>query len=154
MTTHNWRSMSQFAYVQASAPKGSHTVIKAHLKRLLNALDAIAEKDDDITDTEVRELMYKAVYNGFIVQTPGYSCPSYYSLYKVDEGNDMLREALTQFVLAACKSGSATPEQRFAEFQDLAVISDGGRNYDFYFGSADSLDQLMGFEPDKKTRSE
>ena len=65
-------------------------MIKVHLKRLLTALDAIAAKDDDITDTEVRERLYKAVYNGFIVQTPGYTLPSYYSLYKVKECNEMV----------------------------------------------------------------
>ena len=121
-------------------------MIKVHLKRLLTALDAIAAKDDDITDTEVRERLYKAVYNGFIVQTPGYTLPSYYSLYKVKECNEMVREALTEFVSAACKSGAATAEQRFAEFQDDDVLSDSGHDYNWYFGSADSLDQLAGFE--------
>ena len=117
-------------------------MITIHLKRLLDALDVIAEKDDDLTDTDVRERMYEAVYNGFIVQTPGYTLPSYYSLYKVKECNEMVRQALADFVSAACKSGSATPEQRFAEFQDDTVLSDGGNDYNCYFGSADNLDQL------------
>ncbi len=119
-------------------------MIKIHLKRLLDALDAIADKDDNITDTEVRERMYAVVYNGFIVQTPGYTLPSYYSLYKVKECNEMVRQALTEFISAACKSGSATAEQRFAEFQDDTVLSDGGNDYNCYFGSADNLDQLAG----------
>ncbi len=121
-------------------------MIKVQLKRLLDALDAIAEKDDDISDTDVRERMYEAVYRGFILQTPGYTPPTYYSLYKVDECNEMVCQALTEFISAACKSGSATPEQRFAEFQDDTVFSDDGHDYNWYFGSADSLDQLAGFD--------
>ncbi len=120
-------------------------MIKIHLKRLLDALDVIDEKDDDLTDTEVRERMYEAVYNGFIVQTPGYTLPSDYYLYKVKECNAMVRQALADFVSAACKSGSATAKQRFAEFQDDTVFSDAGHDYNWYFGSADDLDQLAGF---------
>jgi hypothetical protein len=68
-------------------------MIKAALKQLLNRLEAIGERDDGITDTEVREILVGAIYNGYLVQTPRYVLPKNYSLLKVTKCNKLVREA-------------------------------------------------------------
>jgi hypothetical protein len=121
-------------------------MIKAALKQLLDRLDAISEKDNDTTDTDVRERMMEAVYNGFFVQTPGYVLPENYSLYKVPECNAQVRQALMEFIAAASKVAAPDPHARFLEFQDDTVLSDGGHDFNWYFGAAESLDDLAAFQ--------
>src|SRR3982751_1746451 len=106
--------------------------MKAALKHLLNRLDAIAEEHGEVTDTDVREQMYEAVYHGFIVQTPGYTLPGKFGLFEED-GNAAIRAALSEFMPAASAAGIASPADRFAGFQDGSVLSDAGNPYDEYF---------------------
>ena len=115
--------------------------MKAALKHLLNRLDAIAEEHGEVTDTDVREQMYEAVYHGFIVQTPGYTLPAEFGLFEAP-GNTVVRAALSEFITAACAAGIATAADRFAAFQDESVLSDDGNPYDEYFGHADNFEQL------------
>jgi hypothetical protein len=123
------------------------SMIKAALKQLLNCLDAIAEKDDGITDTEVREILVGAIYNGYFVQTPGYVLPKDYSLLNVTKCNRLVRDALADFIAAAAASGPADPHERFAQFQDKSVVSDGGHDFNWYFATADRLEDLAVFAP-------
>jgi hypothetical protein len=116
-------------------------MMKAALKHLLNRLDAIAEEHGEVTDTDVREQMYEAVYHGFIVQTPGYTLPGKFGLFEED-GNTVVRTALSEFIAAACAAGIAAPADRFAAFQDETVLSDDGNPYDEYFGHSDNFEQL------------
>jgi hypothetical protein len=51
---------------------------------------------------------------------------------------------LTEFIAAAA-SGPADPHERFAQFQDKSVVSDGGRDFNRYFATADSLEDLAVF---------
>jgi hypothetical protein len=119
-------------------------MIKAALKQLLDRLDVISQKDDDVTDTEVRERMMEAIYNGFLVQTPGYVLPDDYSLYKAPECNALVRQALAEFITEASKTAAAVPHERLQQFQDDSVLSDAGHNFNWYFGTSDSLDDLAG----------
>ena len=122
-------------------------MIKAALKQLLNRLDSIGEQDNDITDTDVREVLVGAIYNGYFVQTPGYVLPEDYSLFKVKGCNQMVRDALAEFIDAAAASGPADPHERFAQFQDEGVTSDGGHDFNWYFATSDSLEDLAVFAP-------
>ena len=44
--------------------------MKDTLKKLLDTLDSISEEHEEVTDTDVRDQMYEAVYHGFILQVP------------------------------------------------------------------------------------
>lgn len=119
--------------------------MKAELKALLNRLETIAEEHGEVTDTDVREQMYAAVYHGFIAQTPGYELPTEFGLFE-EEGNEAVRSALADFIEAARTAaqgdGLNTAEKRFDGFQDGSVLSDGGSPYDEFFGHSESLKEL------------
>ena len=120
--------------------------MKSLLKQLLDQLDSIYEQDDDLTDTEVREAMFRAVARGFIFQKRDYTVPPRFGLYKRPAANGLVRTALNEFISAANaaaeREGLATPEQRLAAFQDESVVSDQEHASYWYFGSVDDLTQL------------
>jgi hypothetical protein len=115
--------------------------VKEALKKLLDSLEGIASEHEEVTDTDVREQMYEAVFHGFIVQTPGYTLPQSFGMFE-PAGNAMVRAAFAEFIPAANQSGLASPEQRFAAFQDSSVLSRQGNAYDEFFGHAESFQKL------------
>jgi hypothetical protein len=119
-------------------------MIESALKQLLDRFDAISDSDDDLTDTDVRERLMEAIYNGFLVRTPGYVLPDGYSLFKVPECNALIRQAMAECLAAASKTAAADPHERFLQFQDHSVLSDRGHDFNWYFGASDSLDDLAG----------
>ncbi len=122
-------------------PVSCYETMKTVLKNLLNKLDAISKEHEEVGDTDVREQMSEAVYEGFIVQTPGYVLPAEFGMFE-SEGDIAVRVALSEFIPAACGSDISTPQKRFAAFQDGFVLSDAGNSYDEYFGHSDSFDEL------------
>ena len=119
--------------------------MKTTLKSLLDSLDAVSATSAEVTDTDVRERMYQAVYHGFIIQTADYALPSEFGMFQ-PAGNSAVRAALADFLPAARTvahdTGLSAPQQRFEAFQDGSVLSTVGNPYDEYFGHADSLEQL------------
>ncbi len=107
--------------------------MKEALKTLLNRLDAIEKVRPEIGDTDVREQMSEVVYHGLIAQKAGYEVPHEVGMFE-PAGNDAVREALVAFLTEARATAPATPEERFAAFQDAEVLSDAGHPYDEYFG--------------------
>jgi hypothetical protein len=115
--------------------------MKKALKELINALDKVFEQHEEVADTDVREQMYDAVHKTFIVPQTGYTLPAKFGMFS-DEGNDLVKAALEQFlshpqVKAAAKKLD-TPIERLDAFQDIDVVSDAGNTHDEYFGYADA----------------
>jgi len=67
-----------------------------------------------------------------------------HSLYKAPECNALVRQALAEFITEASKTAAADPHERFEQFQDDIVLSDGGHDFNWYFGVSDNLDDLAG----------
>jgi hypothetical protein len=115
------------------------------LKHLLDDLEAIGLEHMEVEDTDVREQMYAAVYHGFIEQTPGYALPETFGMFEA-EGDAAVRDALIRFLDAARREaqrlGLAAPAQRFRAFENGEILSDGGKPYDDFFGSAETYEQV------------
>ncbi len=109
------------------------------LRRLLDRLDTIAEQHDEVGDTEVREAMWVAVFDGFIRPLPDFALPSRYAMFN-DEGDRLVQQALAEFMPAACGhaagSGLVSFHERLSAFQNGDVRSAVGTYHDDYFGWA------------------
>jgi hypothetical protein len=117
--------------------------MKKSLKRLLDALDDIAEDFGEILDTDVREEMAIAVEKALLAPVAGYALPDDFAMFE-PEGNARVRAALARFIeeakAEAGAAGLVTREDRLRAFQDLDVESREGNTYDEYFGYDESLD--------------
>jgi hypothetical protein len=109
--------------------------VKKIVKALLNAMDRIYDDYVEVTDTEVRVNMRKAVMDGFVYDKPGYVLPDGFDMAS-EEGDAKVKAALAKFLTKARehakKTGLSTPEARLKAFQD-DVQSDDGAEYDGYF---------------------
>ena len=116
--------------------------MKKALKALLNALDAIAEDHEEVTDTDVRERMRDVVENMLLEPAPGYVVPDEFGMFEPD-GNARVMAALLKFVAAAKAeaAGLKTRADRLRAFQDEKLTSRDGNYYDDYFGYDDSLER-------------
>ena len=113
--------------------------MKPILRRLLDRLDAIAEQHDEVGDTDVREAMSAAVFDGFLRPVPDFVLPARYAMFS-EEGDRLVYQALAEFMPAANESAAtarlASFHDRLSAFQDSDVQSDVGTYYDDYFGWA------------------
>lgn len=107
------------------------------LRNLLNRLDTIAEDHEEIGDTDVREAMLDAVFDGFVRPVTDYLPPADYGMSS-DGANRAIHEALAWFISAANSRaevlGLSSFNPRLAAFQDEEVRSDRGSYFDDYFG--------------------
>jgi hypothetical protein len=114
--------------------------MKKALKLLIDELDKIYKEHEEVGDTDVREQMYDAIHNGFIVPHAGYTLPGSFGLFS-DEGNEKVRAALQNFLthpdVVTATTSLSTPEERLAAFQDAEVQSNEGNTHDEYFGYAE-----------------
>jgi len=109
------------------------------LERLLNRLEEIAEEHGELYDTECREQMSKAVFNGFIFEKENYVMPNTFGLYE-DEGNAKVKEALTTYIETMLPlAKEATAKERLEMFQD-EVYTESGESQDEFFGWVDEND--------------
>jgi len=117
--------------------------MQAILRRLLDRLDAVAERHDEVGDTEVREAMSAAVLDGFLRPVPGFVLPDRYAMFS-DDGDRSVRQALAEFLPAAgrhaAEAGLASFHERLSAFQDGDVRSAAGSFFDDYFGWANPKD--------------
>jgi tetratricopeptide (TPR) repeat protein len=113
------------------------TKVEDLLRDLLNDLEALDKMDDGMGDTDVREQLSDAVYDGFIDPEPSYRLPWSFGLFSVP-GNLRARRALNRYIRRAKKRarelGLETPMQREAAFANYDVRSDGGADVDDFFG--------------------
>jgi hypothetical protein len=114
--------------------------MKQLLRRLLNRLERVGEAHPEIFDTDVREAMGGAVFDGFVRPRTGFLLPDDFAMFS-PEGNLAVREALAEFIesanLDAAGTGLSGFNARLAAFQDGKVVSRGGNYYDDFFGWAD-----------------
>jgi hypothetical protein len=114
--------------------------MKKALKQLINALDEVFKEHEEVGDTAVREFMYDAVYQSFVLPQAGYELPEEFGMFS-EEGNRKVRGALKEFFahpeVAAAATKLKTPREWLDAFQDAEVESSEGNTYDEYFGYAD-----------------
>jgi hypothetical protein len=112
------------------------------LVELLNDLDAIGQAHDEIGDTDVREQMSAAVFDGFIQPRSQFSLPSEFGMFS-EVGNRLVRAALEKFLQragpVAQAQGIQSDQQRLDAFQAESVQSASGTYYDDYFGWMEEL---------------
>jgi hypothetical protein len=69
------------------------SILRNVLQVLLEELEAVGAKYEEIYDTEVRVNMFEAVARSFMKPEPGYILPQDYGMYQ-EEGNVAIRKAL------------------------------------------------------------
>ena len=115
--------------------------MKKALKQLIDALDKVFERHEEVGDTAVREAMYDAVHKSFIKPVKGYELPEEFGMFSA-AGNKKVRAALAKFLahpdVVAAGETLKTPKQRLDAFQDGDVESSEGNWYDEYFGYAEA----------------
>jgi hypothetical protein len=123
-----------------SAPCKALRHMKNVLKRLLDDLDEIIEQHAEVGDTDVREQMYVAIREGFIMPEAGYIVPPTFGMFSKG-GDRRVREAIVKFLadpeLAIASKACQTPQERLDWFQDIDVRSSTGKAYDEYFGDSE-----------------
>ena len=114
--------------------------MKNVLKRLLDDLDEIFEQHEELGDTDVREQMYVAIRNGFIMPEAGYIVPPTFGMFST-QGDRRVREAIVKFLadpeLAVASQACQTPQARLDWFQDSDVSSNTGKAFDEFFGQSE-----------------
>jgi hypothetical protein len=115
------------------------------LTKLLNRLDSIAEKYEDIFDTAVREEMFSVVYHSFVLLEHDYKLPESFGMFS-KAGNKRIFTALSAFIkdvqlLVEKEECLQTNSKRLDAFQDDRIQSKNGTTYDEYFGEMEELNE-------------
>jgi hypothetical protein len=109
------------------------------LRQFLARLEGIEEDHDGLGDTNVREHMGDDILRGFLRLEPGFVPSGAYGLDP--EGNRLVARAIGRFVeaarAAAEREGIATFHGRLAAFQNPAVRTEDGSDYNDFFGVID-----------------
>ena len=110
------------------------------LRRLLDALDAVAADHGEVHDTMVREQLFEAVYVHFVrPDLRRGELPTSFGMFS-PEGDEAVRAALSTFLtdpdVVAFREASS-PRERLDAFQDADGASASGSVYDEYFGYFD-----------------
>ena len=115
--------------------------MKTILKKLLDSLDEIADRHEELFDSNVRQSMSNAIMEGFIRQKKDYQLPSDFGMFS-REGNDDIRHAIDEFIAAANKKADElkinTFHGRLDAVQDSSVRSIEGNDYDEFLGHSPS----------------
>jgi len=107
------------------------------LEKLLTRLDGIMEQYEELQDTDVREQLYEAVHNAFVLAKTDYVLSDGFGMF-TKTGNKRVHSALATFLKKAndlaAKANLTSDQSRLAAFQDDEVTSENGSTYDDYFG--------------------
>lgn len=107
------------------------------LKELLDRLGLVGKNHEELYDTECRDLMSNAVFDGFIRQIDYFFLPSDFGLYS-PEANASVREALAAYIAEANAKAAALHltsfHDRLSAFQNSDVKSESGDYFDDLFG--------------------
>jgi hypothetical protein len=113
--------------------------VEEALRRFLARLEAIDEDHEGLGDTNVREHMGEDVLRGFLRLEPDFTPSGEYGLGP--EGNRLVGRAIARFVTAARaaaeQEGIGTFHGRLAAFQNGAVRTADGSDYNDFFGVMD-----------------
>lgn len=108
------------------------------LRELLNQLEALGEYHEELYDSECRERISQAMFDGFIKPLQGFRLPEDFGLYSAD-ANLKVRDVIGKYVEDANQSAANAKlvsfHERLAAFQNREVRSDGQRLFfDDLFG--------------------
>jgi hypothetical protein len=106
------------------------------LLQLLEALEAIGQQYEEISDTESRAAIRKAIHHGFLKPDADYSLPTDFGLSD-EEGNNRVRNAVGQYIQAAkLKAGELglNFHQRLDALQNHLVATADGSTSDEFAG--------------------
>ena len=110
------------------------------LQRLMSRLERIAETHEEIYDTDVREQMSEAIFDGFIRPTSNFTLPNEFGMFSA-EGNRLVKEAVAAYIPAAnaraAALGLTSFRSRLDAFQNDNVQTESGQLPDEFFGWAD-----------------
>lgn len=110
--------------------------MKEILHTLLEQLSAIGEDHEEVYDTDVRERMRQAIFDGFLQSTPHFSTPRGFGMF-TEEGNRRVRDAIDTYISAARSYASDHQlnfPARLAAFQDSSVVGPNQVEYSEFFG--------------------
>jgi hypothetical protein len=111
-----------------------YTETERHLATLLNRLEEIAEKHEELYDTECREKMSEALFTAFVYKKDGYVLATDFAFYEV-EGNKEVSEAISQYIeVMEPLTEASTEEERMDMIEDYGVESNDGQTFDDFFG--------------------
>jgi hypothetical protein len=131
-----------YSELKRRARPSSGKFLNRPLKRLLDDLDRIASRHEEVMDTDVRERMSEALRLLFLKPDSRRRLPQEFGMFSAT-GNKTVREALATFMeaarAAAVKARLKTPQSRLDAFQNIKVKSLSGNTYDDYFGHCDRL---------------
>ena len=115
----------------------SQRAMKALLKSLLERLEKIGSRHEELYDTVVRDAMRGAVLDSFVSPDGNDAVPSTYGLFTPDADLGV-QSAIRDYVKAARAGAEAAgmdESERLAAFQDGDVRTDDERQYpDDFFG--------------------
>lgn len=112
---------------------------KQALKELLDEIERIGRRHDELYDTIVREQMAEAILRAFVFDEPDYELPRQFGM-ESRRADAAIRRALERYIdkarRLARRHGLRDPAQRLRVFEDLEVTSRGGETYDEFFGAS------------------
>ncbi len=107
------------------------------LLELLHRLEVVEDKHPEVGDSAVRNMLWGAVFGGFLVPEPDYEPAESFAMY-TPKGDRRVRDVVVWFLPAARaeagRAGLVTFHQRLAAFQDSEVRTERGNGIDEYFG--------------------
>src|SRR5215475_2425259 len=119
--------------------------LRKALEDLLKELVAVSKDHGEIFDTDVREQMFDAVYDGFLKPKEHYAPPENFGMFS-DEGNQRVKAALENYIKRANaraeEIGLSDPNERLAAFQDTEFSIGEGEDtvmFDDFFGWLESI---------------
>ena len=111
--------------------------MKDALKKLLDGLDEIGSKHEELFDSDVRQNMSNAIMEGFVRQRLQYEVPQDFGMFS-EAGNTAVHDAIAEYVATANEKadelGLSAFHDRLNAVQDGSVGSINGNDYDDFLG--------------------
>ena len=131
--------LAKVAGQAAKLPDPQIPAFKQALKELLDEIERIGRRHDELYDTIVREQMAEAILRAFVFDEPDYELPRQFGM-ESRRADAAIRRALERYIdkarRLARRHGLRDPAQRLRVFEDLEVTSRGGETYDEFFGAS------------------
>lgn len=115
------------------------TTLPSAVRALLERLDEISREHEEVTDTEVREAIHRALSWYFVWGRPRATLPRSYEMFSLD-GDKRVARAVEEFLASAEAVSAAIPlgQARLDHLQDADWTTTSGRSYVELVGHRDS----------------
>lgn len=116
------------------------------LSELLNDLEDVGSRHEELYDSECREQISGPIFEAFLANRKDYVLPDDFGLFS-EGANAAVKASLAKFISKATtlsqELGLMTFHQRLSAFQNEDVRSSEGQYYDSFFGywNPDSFDE-------------